>query len=332
MAKSQSQKLKILYLMQMLWEKTDETHYLTLQQMLDGLSQYGITAERKSLYDDLEQLRRFGMDIGYQKGQMGGYHVLERPFQLAELKLLVDSVQASKFITHKKSMELIKKIESLTSTHEAQQLQRQVYVAGRIKAMNESVYYNVDQIYDAIGQNRQVRFQYFEYTVDKKREFRHDGAWYQVSPFALQWADENYYMIAFDEKAQKLKHYRVDKMTGIAAAASPRVGEGAFAKLDLGSYTQKVFSMYGGEEEMVTLQFPNRLIGVVMDRFGKDITVFKENEDAFTIHVRVALSPQFYGWVFALGDGVRILGPSAAVSGMQSLLAKVAAQYALGEE
>ena len=177
MPKSINQKRKLLCLMQILLEQTDEDHFLPLARLTELLAQQGIEAERKSLYDDMEQ---FGVDVEFVKGS--GYHVPNRTFQLAELKLLVDSVQASKFITCKKSMELIKKLESLTSVHQARQLQRQVFVAGRIKAMNESVYYNIDRIHMAIGQNRQIGFRYFEYTVEKKRRFRHNGAQYRISP------------------------------------------------------------------------------------------------------------------------------------------------------
>lgn len=314
MPKSSNQKRRILYLAQLLLEQTDETHYLTLQQLAQLLAQQGLEGERKSFYNDIEQLRQAGLDVEFVRGK--GYHVLDRTFQLAELKLLVDSVQASKFITHKKSMELIKKLESLTSVYQAQQLQRQVFVSGRIKTMNESVYYNIDQIHTAIGQNRQIQFRYFEYTVEKKRRFRHDGAAYQISPFALAWEDENYYMLGFDAQAGILKHYRVDKMSDITALELSREGSEQFHKLDMADYSRKVFSMFGGEERLVQLRFQNRLIGVVMDRFGKDITVFPKKDGTFEIYTRVVLSPQFYGWVFALGDSVQILSPEAAVRGM----------------
>lgn len=325
MPKSTNQKRKLLCLMQILLEQTDEDHFLPLARLTELLAQQGIEAERKSLYDDMEQLRQFSVDVEFVKGS--GYHVPNRTFQLAELKLLVDSVQASKFITCKKSMELIKKLESLTSVHQARQLQRQVFVAGRIKAMNESVYYNIDRIHMAIGQNRQIGFRYFEYTVEKKRRFRHNGAQYRISPFALAWDDENYYMLGYDAQAGILKHYRVDKMTEIQPLDAPRQGNEQFQKLDMADYSRKVFSMFGGEEEMVRLRFENRLIGVVMDRFGKDVTVFPKEDGVFEIYTRVVLSPQFYGWIFALGEGVRILSPETAVRGMMEQLCRAQKCY-----
>ena len=212
MAKSANQKLKLLYLQKYLLEHSDENHPVTVADMIAYLAGHDISAERKSIYDDLEALRQFGLDIIKTSGRSTGYFVGERDFELPELKLLVDSVQSSKFITHKKTLSLIKKIESLASVHDAQLLQRQVYVRGRVKSMNESVYYNVDEISAAINADRSIKFKYFEYSVAKERRFRKNGAIYQVSPFALIWDDENYYLLGWDANAEMFKHYRVDKM------------------------------------------------------------------------------------------------------------------------
>lgn len=327
MPKSSNQKQKLLYLWQILNQQTDEQHPLSVPQLCEKLAAHGIEAERKSIYDDVEQLRRFGLEVELIRGKNGGYYVPERTFQLAELKLLVDSVQASKFITHKKSMELIKKLEGLTSIHQAQRLRRQVFVAGRIKSMNESVYYNIDYIHEAINGDRKIGFRYFEYTVAKERRFRHDGKEYCISPFALVWDDENYYMVGYDGDADQLKHYRVDKMTNIRLLEEQRQGDESFAQLDTAAYSRKMFSMFAGQEETVHLRFSDRLIGVVLDRFGKDITVFPRQEGTFDVYVKVALSPQFYGWLFAFGSDVQILSPRQAIDGMIELLDKTKAQY-----
>ena len=327
MPKSSNQKQKLLYLWQILNQQTDEQHPLSVPQLCEKLAAYGIEAERKSIYDDVEQLRRFGLEVELIRGKNGGYYVPERTFQLAELKLLVDSVQASKFITHKKSMELIKKLEGLTSIHQAQRLRRQVFVAGRIKSMNESVYYNIDYIHEAINGDRKIGFRYFEYTVAKERRFRHDGKEYRISPFALVWDDENYYMVGYDGDADQLKHYRVDKMTNIRLLDEQRQGDESFAQLDTAAYSRKMFSMFAGQEETVHLRFSDHLIGVVLDRFGKDITVFPRQEGTFDVYVKVALSPQFYGWLFAFGSDVQILSPQQAIDGMIELLDKTKAQY-----
>ena len=229
MAERMNQKLKILYLMKILLEKTDETHSITVQEMITALASYGITAERKSLYSDLESLRTYGLDvIGVQENRNYYYHVGNRQFELAELKLLVDSVQSARFITARKSAELIHKIEGLASQYEASKLNRQVYVTERVKTMNESIYYNVDSIHTAISENAQIRFQYFNWNVDKEMLLRRNGGYYEISPWALTWNDENYYLVGYDSSETKIKHFRVDKMLHIEMLPEKREGREVF--------------------------------------------------------------------------------------------------------
>lgn len=331
MAKGTNQKLKLVYLMKILLEKTDEEHSLTMEEIIAALQTYGVSAERKSLYGDLEALRLYGLDIvGEQRNRAYYYRVINRQFELAELKLLVDAVQSSKFITAKKSHQLIKKIEALASAHEASQLQRQVFVAKRIKTMNESIYYNVDSLHSAINANAQIRFQYFQWTVDKQMKPKKDGAYYQVSPWALSWDDENYYLVAFDSEAGKIKHYRVDKMLKIQQTQERREGKEFFDSFDMAVYAQKMFGMFGGSVENVTLKFPNELAGVVIDRFGKDITFRKLDEAHFSIHVEVAVSRQFLAWVIGLGPGVVLLDPDSVVCRMQEEINRLSVQYRKG--
>ena len=307
MPKSTNQKLKILYLQQILLENTDNDHCITMEEILTKLSQNGIEAERKSIYDDIEQLNSFGMDIICQKGKNGGYFVANRDFELPELKLLVDTVQSAKFITEKKSNELIKKLENLASRYEAQELQNEVYVANRIKTMNESIYRLVDRIALAINTNRKITFYYLEWTLDKTRVPRNGGKLYKVSPQILTWDDENYYMIAHDESSGKMKHYRVDKMQNITVTDEKR--EGSDVKIDVASFSKKVFGMFGGSEETVTLECANSMIGIILDRFGTDIRIIK-NGDTFKTKVNVMVSPQFYAWVVSLGGEVKITAPT----------------------
>lgn len=327
MAKSPNQKLKLLYLMRILMEQADEAHPITVAEMIQQLAHHDISAERKSIYDDLEALRLFGLDIVQAKSKTTGYYIGSRDFELPELKLLVDSVQSSKFITQKKTLSLIKKIESLASTHDAQLLQRQVYVRNRVKSMNESVYYNVDEISAAITQNCTIRFRYFEYTVDKERRYRKDGAHYEISPYALIWDDENYYLLGWDDTAGIMKHFRVDKMTGIAATETPRSGSEAFAQVDMSSYTQKVFGMFTGAEEAVRLRFANYLAGAVIDRFGKDVMLIPDGDTHFTVTVKLAVSPLFYAWVFGFGLDAVILSPESVRCEMGRITAQIAEQY-----
>ena len=328
MPRESSQKLKLLYVMRYLVRSSDEAHPVTVQQIIDFLGGEGIPAERKSIYDDVEALRRFGLDILQVKiGRQSGYYVGSREFELPELKLLVDSVQSSKFITHKKTLSLIRKIESLASVYEAQLLSRQVYVKNRIKTMNESIYYNVDEIHTGIARDRQIRFRYFDYTVQKERRFRRDGGYYVVSPFALTWDDENYYLVAYDSTAAMIKHFRVDKMLDIGILDEPRDGRESFAALDMAEYAKKVFGMFSGREERVRMRFDNQLVGAVLDRLGREAMLVPYGESHFTVTAQVEVSPQFFAWVSGFGRLAQILGPDHVVQAMRAHAAEVLAMY-----
>lgn len=327
MAKSSNQKLKLLYLLRYLMQHSDEAHPVSMAQIIEELARNGISAERKSVYDDVEALRLFGVDIVQLKGKNGGYYIGERDFELPELKLLVDSVQSSKFITQDKTHKLIKKIESLASLYDGQLLQRQVFVTNRVKSMNESIYYAVDVISDAITQNKKIRYQYFEYTVDKEKKLRHDGAFYEVSPFALIWDDENYYMLAWDSAAEIMKHYRVDKMQKVSLTDEEREGLAEFEKTDMSAYTKTVFGMFGGEEQKVKLRFSNHLVGAVLDRFGRDSIIIKDGDEHFTVTVNVVVSPQFFGWVFGFGKDVEILSPEDVRTEMKKQAEEICRNY-----
>lgn len=311
MPKSANQKLKLLYLKKTLEEKTDEYHALKVSQIIEELARYEISAERKSIYDDFEALRLYGMDIASSKSKTTGYYLASRDFELPELKLLADAVASSKFITERKSKELIKKIEGLASIHEAKQLQRQVYVMGRVKTMNEKIYYNVDAIHQAIAENRQIAFKYFEYTVDKEKRYRREGEKYIVSPYAMSWDNENYYLIALYAKYQNPSHFRVDKMESIEMMECRREALPDNKDFNLAEYSKKVFSMFSGEEENIRLHFDNSLIGVVLDRFGSDVMVSKDGENGFTVNIRAFVSPTLLGWIFGFGENVKVLAPES---------------------
>ena len=323
-----NQKIKILYLMKILLENTDDLHGLTLDEITEKLSAYGIDAERKTLYDDFEVLRTFGMDIDKQKeGKIVRYYVLSRSFELPELKLLVDAVQASKFITHKKSLELIQKLEKFSSTYQAQRLNRQVYVSNRIKAMNESIYYAVDEIHEAISANKKISFQYFHWNEKKERILSHNGKNYSVSPFALTWDDENYYMIAYDSEADKIKHFRVDKMQKLNVLSEARDGLEAFKDFDMALYSKKTFGMYGGEEQSVTIRCKNELAGVIIDRFGKDTVFTNLTDQSFEFHVKVAVSPTFLSWLMTFGSDMKIMSPESVKKAYIELAKEGLEQY-----
>jgi len=322
--KHENQKCKILVIRDLLLE-TDELHPLTVADFIAKLRERGIEAERKSVADDLLALSEYGMDIeSVAVGKRKGYYLASRTFEPAELKMLVDSVQAAKFLSPKKTMRLIKKLATLSSRGEAALLKRQLYISDRGKTDNESVFYNIDAIHGAIGEDREITFVYWQYDLNKKRVPRKSGARYRVSPFALVWDDEFYYLIAYDAADARIKHYRVDKMTRITITDSERQGKDAFAALDMSVYTSRNFSMFAGEEADVVLDCDANLIGVIVDRFGADVSVHP-NGDGFTAFVRVAVSEQFFGWVAALGGAVRIVSPQPVKEQFKALLDRVKA-------
>lgn len=309
MAKSFGQKAKILFILRYLEEYTDENKSITTKQILEKLSEEGISCDRKTIYSDMECLKDLGYEIEQEPTRVGGgWKLLSREFELPELKLLVDAVQSSRFITIKKSRELIKKIEKLTSNNEATKLNRQVFVASRIKAENESIFYIVDNIQTGIQENKQISFTYYEWN-DKKELVVKGQDKRIVSPWSLIWKDENYYLLAYDSEKKVAKHFRVDKMRNVEVLKTSREGGDWFSKLDLANYADSTFSMMGGELENVTIDLPEKLVGVVIDRFGKDITIQKLENERIRIRVKVQTSQQFFGWLAGLGGGVVIHSP-----------------------
>ncbi len=327
MPRQGGQKLKLLYLQEILRRETDEQHPLSLKQIQDLLEQKGVSAERKSLYDDIEQLRLLGEDIVTVRDTTVRYYIGERALDMAQLRLLVDAVQSSKFITRKKSEQLIHNLESLTSRHLAGQLQRQVLVSGRIKTMNESIFYNVDALQSALQENRQVKFQYFDWGVDKQQHLRREGAYYQVSPWALTWDDENYYLIAYEQSSDSIRHYRVDRMLRIRQTDLPREGEATFRRLDMARHTQKTFGMFGGQPQPVTLLCAGSMAGIILDRFGQDVALLPEGDGAFTVRVPVVVSPQFFAWLSGFGTAIRLQAPAAVVQEYRAYLNDILRGY-----
>ena len=325
MSKPANTQTKILYLAKILLEETDEDHPLSTSQLIKKLAAYGITVERKALYENLETLEGFGLDVQKIKSRSNLYFVGSRILELPELKLLVDSVQSSKFITEKKSSELIHKLETLTSVHNAKLLQRQVFVSGRVKTPNEQIYYNVDAIHLAMSENKKISFKYFEWTVDKKQQFRRGGEKYIQSPLGLSWVDNNYYLIAYSEERKKIVHFRVDKMSGITVLdeAAQKPDE----KFDISEYTNRTFNMFGGDSEKVSLLVHNSLVGVILDRFGKNVTMIKANNEHFIAEVNINESPAFMGWLLSFGDKMKVLSPQKIIDNIKDLTETIAKMY-----
>lgn len=323
-------KLKLLYLARIFMSETDDEHGLTLKEIMDRLAVYGISADRKTLYSDLEDLRQFGFDIiAEQVGHSTCYHLGQRSFEIPELKLLVDSVQAAKFITDRKSRELISKLEGLVSRYQAQQLHRSVIISGRVKTMNESIYYNIDRLHEAINANAQIQFQYYQWNLNREMALRRGGRFYRVSPWALIWDDENYYLVAYDAEEDLIKHYRVDKMLRIRTLEEPRMGQERFKAFDAARYLKSLFGMFGGEATSVTVEGENSMVGVLIDRFGKDIPLAAVDEGHFEARINVVPSLQFFGWIIGLGSGIRITGPEPVVNRMRREIERLEGQYGL---
>lgn len=319
MPRSANQKKKLSILRSIFLERSDEAHPLTMKELLSALNAHGINAERKSVYNDIETLRELGMDIQTVRGKTVGYYLKGREFELPELKLLVDAVRASKFITEKKSAELIKKLASLANMHDRKALNRAVFVSNRVKSMNEEIYNTIDTIHDAMENGVDITFKYFRWTPEKKKEEQRNGGVYRVSPWSLVWDDSNYYLVGYDTEKQEIRHFRVDKMINAAKAETKRSGEEAYKKYDINSYSGAVFGMFGGVTERVTLSCANRLANVMIDRFGKDVTVMKEGNDRFRITVNVAPSPIFLGWIISFGGEVKITSPAHVAQRLNEL-------------
>ena len=324
MARGAKQKLKLPLLERALLRETAEDHPMTVQQLISTLEAHEVGAERKSIYDDMDALRELGLDVQSRKGKSPGWFIGGRLFELAELKLLVDAVQSSRFLTQKKSSALIGKLESLASVHQARQLQRQVYVDRRIKTMNESIFYNVDRLHGAIGANRVISFHYFEMNMNKERVFRRGGAEYQVTPYGLIWDNENYYLAGWDHDREEVRHYRVDKMTDITLTDQRGRDRGSW---DLEGYTRRHFGMYAGRPCQLRLRCAAPLAGVFLDRFGQDIMLVPQDEEHFTVTLDLVVSPPFWGWLFGLGAQVEVLSPAWAVEEFRQRLDQVRAVY-----
>ena len=324
MAQTANYKRKLPILAKLLLERSDENHPISRQEMQRELERWGLSAERKSIYNDMEQLQELGLDVQSKRGRSGGWYIGQRDFELAELKLLVDAVQSSRFLTERKSEALIRKLEGLTSVYQARQLQRQVYVDRRVKTMNESIFYNVDRLQGAIAAGRAITFRYFEYNARRERVFRREGERYRLTPYGLIWDSENYYLAGWDELREEVRHYRVDKMADIVVSQSKGRPRGDWTAE---GYARKHFGMFAGTPCRLRLRCENRMAGVIIDRFGLEVPLIPDGEGYFTVSVDLVVSPPLWGWLFGLGPGVEVLGPAWAAEDFAARLEQAAALY-----
>ncbi len=312
---------------QLFERRTDDKHTLTGNRLIEILGENGIKAERKTIYDDIKTLSDSGMAIETTKdGHSNAYYLADRLFQDEELYVLADAVASSRFLTQKKSRELIRKLQQLTSDYKAKDLRRVVYVENRTKTFNEQIYYAINKIQEGIFTQSQIRFKYFEYTVEKRKQLKHGGEVYTVSPYALVWENENYYLVCYSEKHDNISRFRVDRMTQVEMTELPR-RELLDEEQDKVNNLQSIYGMYGGEIMELKIQFDNSLINVVMDRFGEKTICHKNSDETFYINREVQIAPTFWGWLFQFGDKAKVLAPAEAVELAKEEIKKISDNY-----
>ena len=311
-------KNRILYIQRFLEEQTDETHPATIADILAYLSDLDITAHRRTVMLDIKQLIEAEVDVICNRSRQNEYFIGERHFEMPELKLLVDAVQASKFLTTRRSKTLINKLLSLTSCHQAESFKNSLYFDRQVKPKNETAYITADILYTAINTKRRVRFMYFEYTPDKEKAYKHGRRIYELSPWAFTWDTDNYYIIGYSKTHDKVATFRVDriaapKLTDLPAISVPE-------DFDLATYVRSVFQMYDGPMLDVTLKCKNEFMKTIIDRFGEEVHTGIADAEHFYTKVSVSASKTFYGWVFALDGAIEITAPDEAVNAYKSML------------
>ena len=325
MAKSDNQKPKILYIMDYLQRNSREDHLIPASEITAMLERdYNISCDRKTVYSDVAALQEYGMDIISVPGKNGGYYVASRNFELPELKLLIDAVQSSKYLTEKKSRELIEKLCKQCNEHDASLMRRNVLVSGRVKSMNETIYYNVDAIQEAIAQNKQISFRYFDWDFGGKRKYRDKE--YLASPYGLCQDNENCYLLAFSER-HGITSYRVDRMSDITITSQKRIPCQELTGKALNEHANRLFQMYSGELVTVKIRFHKSLINVVVDRFGKDVMLIPDGEEHVNFTVNIAVSPMFLSWIIGFGAKAKILYPESVVEQCKQLCQETLNQY-----
>lgn len=331
MAGSSQQKLKLLYLYKILEERTDESNPLSASELIESLSEFGISAERKSIYADIKLLEEFGLDVCKSYSPKKGYFVGYRNFELPELRLLVDAVQSARFITQKKSRELIKKIEKLTSINQRKSLEKQIFVEDRLKCKNEEIYYNIDKIHEAISMSKKISFQYYQYDLNKEKKLKDSGRSYLISPYAMTWFDDHYYLVGNNSKYDNLSHYRVDRMCNISITEERIRDYSQVSEYKLyfntADYSKKLYNMFPGEIEKVKIKFKSHLINAILDRFGMDVIIIKENEDAFYVITDLVVSEGFLAWLFIFGEDAKVISPESLVDRIHNKVKKMSCLY-----
>lgn len=325
MPKSDNQKLKIFYILDYLQRNSHEDGLVRASDLISMLDrQHNISCDRKTVYSDIAALQEYGVDIVSVPGKNGGYYIASRNFELPELKLLIDAVQSSRYLTEKKSKELIEKLLTQCNEQDASLMKRNVLVSGRVKSMNETIYYNVDTIQNAITQNKQITFSYFDWDLGGKRKFRDKT--YVASPYGLCQDNENCYLLALSER-HGITSYRVDRMMDIKLLDTKRTPCPELTGAALTEHANRLFQMYSGDTTNVKMRFHRSLINVVIDRFGKDTMLIPDGDEYFNFTVNIAVSPMFLSWVMGFGSKAKILYPQSVADQLCDLCREAMSQY-----
>lgn len=319
------EKSKLLYILKYLWLQTDDEHPAATADIVAGVFEYGVTVNRHSIPAIVAQLQEFGIDVIDTKGSPNRYFIGERNLELPEVKLLIDAVQSSRFISAKKSDELVDKLNMMVSFHQAEGLNRHLYVEGRVKADNKSLYYTVDRIHEAINNGTKIKFQYIEYTASKKKVHKHNGYVYVFSPYAVLWHNDCYYVLGYSEKHKAITKFRVDRIdktesTELQSVKKPK-------GFDPVVYLKNIFSMYDGEMQNIRLKCNKDMMKVIIDRFGKDVSTVPCEDGCFMADVKISVSPTFFGWLFGFGNKICIISPQNIIDDYTAAAKKILDTY-----
>ena len=305
----QDKKGRLLALKEYIYKYTDEQHSASTQEIIDEMALQGYPGNRKTIKDDIDVLNKFGMDIITNVSRGNYFYVASREFEIPELKLLVDAVSSSRFISAGKSEHLIEKLTSLASIYQKEQIAPRIFTAERIKTDNSQLYYVVDKLIEAVQLGKKVRFQYLEYDSEKQKVLRNEGEIYINSPYGCLWNDDNYYLIGYSDKWQKLVTFRIDRIIDLELLDENAVSEPE--GFTVANYLKTTIEMYDGEEQKVVLVCDNELMKLVIDKFGIGIKTEKISESQFMATVTVSISKTFYAWVFRFAGQMKIAGPES---------------------
>lgn len=336
MAGNEKSKLKLLYLMDIFKKKTDDDHVLTANELCDELEACGISAERKSIYKDINILIEYGMDIVHTRSPKNGFFLGQRDFELAEVRLLVDAVQAANFISTKKTKQLLSKIEDFVSREQAAILREQVYVDNRPKCKNEEIYYIIDTLHSAITKNLQVSFIYVRRRLISGGAAKREEKAFTVNPYAMIWSDDHYYLICNNPKYDNLMHLRIDRIRSINMLNTKARHFSEVTKyknyFDSADYATGLFNMYTGEQQSIRLKCKNEILENILDRFGENIPINDSGDGYFTVRVDAAVNEGLVGWLMQYGHQIEVIAPTSLRSALRKQARAISKLYSSDEE